>query len=112
MVTWTKLPALEKPGFRSGCLTCGPQPVNLDLGAILMVGFGECSVTKDGECVYSENQLKRGQDGPPLRKFEKVAADDPDHDYQVHFYGPMSETHYQRHGDGQWVLVKRGEGFA
>lgn len=112
MVTWTKLPALEKPGFKSGCLNCGPNPVTCDLQTELAVGFGSCTVTKDGEGIYDENMIRRGDDYPRLKKYEKLAAADPDHDWRVAFYAALAEREYQRHGDGLWVLIRTGEGFA
>ena len=107
-----KLPAVTNPGYRSGCLNCGPQPVGLPLEADLCVGFGSCTVTKDGQGIYDEGMLRNGEDAPTLQKFEDMAKADPDHDWRVQFFQPLSETEYQRHGDGAWVLVKRGEGFA
>jgi hypothetical protein len=41
-----------------------------------------------------------------------MAAADPDHDWRIYFYAPLYEAEYQRQGDGCWVLIKKGEGFA
>ena len=111
-MTWKKLPAVENPGYRSGCLNCGPQPTIISLETELAMGFGSATVTKDDLGIYDDGMVMRGEDCPTLRKFEELAKADPDHDWRVHFYGAMSETHYQRHGDGEWVLVLKGEGFA
>lgn len=110
--TWKKLPALTevKAGFRSGCLNCGPQPVVLNLRTTLAVGFGWCRVTKDGEELYVE--APNMGDAPNLSKFERLAKKDPNHDWRASFNGAMGDSEYQRHGDKQWVLIKKGMGFA
>ena len=90
------------------------------MGALLAVGFGDVSVTKDGTHVYSENdvnQKKRTQDNGwddfwTGQTAEDEAAKDPDHDWRAHFYAPLYESHYQRQGDKHWVLYEKGEGFA
>jgi hypothetical protein len=105
-MTWQKLTPLEHPGYRSNCLTCGPQPIQLSLGAVLAVGFGAVTVTKDDETVWSGDD-----DRVTLRRFERQASKDPDHDWRVTFMGPLSEPEYQRQ-DGKWLLVRKGEGFA
>ena len=113
MMTWERLPAIAErdAGLKSGCLTCGPQPVAIDMGAVIAVGFGSAGVTKDGDEVWSENadpdaELWTAQDA------EDEALKDPDHDWRIYFYGPLSEAVYQRHAAGKWVLISKGEGFA
>lgn len=106
MSEWTKLPPLEYGGYRSNCLTGGPQPTELPVSAILAVGFGYVTVSKDGERLWSGDDER-----VTLRRFERQAAKDPDHDWRVLFYGPLSEPEYQRQ-DGKWLLVRKGEGFA
>ena len=106
-MSWTKLPPVEQPGLRSGCLTCGPQPVVIHLLAPLCVGFGSVSVTRDGAHVWD------GDDEEMLvANAEQWASEDPDHDWRIFFFGPLSDAEYQRHGAGEWVLVKKGPGFA
>lgn len=107
-MTWKKLePLAEKEaGFKSGCLNCGPQPVTLPLDAILAVGFGQVTVSKDGDLVWCGDDPTK-----ELSQVEEKAKEDPDHDWRVCFYGPLSESEYQRQ-DGNWVLVRKGMGFA
>lgn len=112
-MTWEKKAPVEHPGFQSGCLNCGPTPIELPLEADLCVGFGECSVTRDGVDVYKEEALAdEDADAPLLKQFEDMAKADPDHDWRVRFSRAMSEEVYQRHGDGRWVLIEKGMGFA
>jgi hypothetical protein len=76
----------------------------------LAVGFGDTIVTKDGQRIWHEmqwpNRVRR------LRSIERLARLDPDHDWQVYFYGPLSESRYQRHGHSEWLLINKGQGFA
>jgi len=108
-MAWEKLKPLEKPGFRSGCLNCGSQPELLPMEAELAVGFGACTVTRGDDCLYQEGET---DDIPKLQHYEDMAKADPDHDWRASFHGPLSDTEYQRHGEGKWVLVKKGLGFA
>lgn len=110
-MTWEKKPVVETPGFVNNCLEGGPQRVTLPLDTEISIGFGSCWVMKDDNCVYSETPWA-DEDAPKLQKFEDQAKADPDHDWQVHFRGAMSKETYQRHGDGSWVLIEKGVGFA
>lgn len=112
-MTWEKMPALTPgdAGLRSGCLTCGPQPCAIPMDATIAVGFGDAGVTKDGVSVWSE-AADPDVDYWTAQDAEDEALKDPDHDWRIYFYGPLSESEYQRHSAGQWVLVKKGMGFA
>ena len=112
MSKWERLPPLtiEAAGFRSGCLTCGPQPVMLSPEASIAVGFGYAGVTKDGAEVWSERDIEDGC--WTCADAEREAAKDPDHDWRIIFHGPLSEAEYQRHEANNWVLVRKGMGFA
>lgn len=46
------------------------------------------------------------------QEYEDVAAGDPDHDWRLFVHGPLSDYTYQRQGEGQWMLVAQGRGFA
>lgn len=111
-MTWTKLPPLtpEQAGLRSGCLTCGPQPVTLDIEAEIAVGFGYAGVTCDGREIWSESGAD--EDCWTCLDAERAAAKDPNHDWRIVFSGPLSAATYQRHDVCSWVLVEKGEGFA
>lgn len=99
MTTWKKQPAL-------------PGGYNLDAESIIAVGFGSANCTKGTEVIYSEDMIPDGGEYATCGDMEKLAAADPDHDWQISYYGPLSEAVYQRHGDNQWVLVQKGQGFA
>ena len=109
-MNYVKLPAVE--GGRGGCACCGYQHSILEMDALIAVGFGDASVTKNDETVYQENpeddefKFWRCQDA------ENEALKEPDNDWRIHLVAPLSERHYQRQGEGHWVLYKKGEGFA
>lgn len=106
---WKKLRPI-KAGW-GGCLNCSAQPATLSMKAIIAVGFGNASITKDRATIYREDP---SCDKPfmTVAKAERMAAKDPDHDWRIHLVAPLSERHYQRQGDKTWVLYKRGLGFA
>ena len=107
--TWKKEPAIE--GKHGGCLNCGPRPSLFPPDARIAVGFGGASLTKDGQYVWDEGQHE-WEDCMTGAQAEELAAADPDHDWRISLYAPLSDREYQRHGPGQWVLVKQGMGFA
>ena len=80
----------------------------------IAVGFGDAGYTKDGKHVWSEGSAggEEGEEGPTVGDVEAHAAADPNHDWRIYFYGPLYEAEYQRQGDGVWVLVSKGMGFA
>ena len=101
-----KLPAIEG----------GYQHAILPMDAMITVGFGDASVTKDGETIWSEMENARDaeswDDFWTTAKAEEAARKDPDHDWRIHLVAPLSERHYQRQGEDHWVLYEKGIGFA
>jgi len=105
---FTLLPAIKGS---TACLTCGcGSHDSMHMNDLLAVGFGDVTVTRDGEIIYSEQQQKEnfweGKDA------ESAAIKDPNHDWRVNFYGPLYGAVYQRQGIGHWVLIEKSEGFA
>lgn len=114
---WKKLPAIE--GGHGGCLCCGYQHDVLPMDALIAVGFGDASVTKDGMVIWDELSVtlaaeKKGIDANYWQTIdaENVAKEDPEHDWRIHLVAPLSERHYQRQGENHWVLYEKGPGFA
>jgi hypothetical protein len=106
---YEKLPAVEGS---VACLTCGSGArTDLEMDRVIAVGFGDAGYTKDGLGVWSEG-ANPDEEGPTVGDVEAQAVADPDHDWRIYFYGPMYESEYQRQGEGMWVLVKKGLGFA
>ena len=93
-----------------GCLYCGAMHKALNMNAVLAVGFGTCTVSKNSSIVYSEPQ--DSEEFWEARDAEELAVKDPDQDWRIHFYAPLYEAVYQRHGENHWVLIEKGQGFA
>ena len=102
-MSWEKLPVVKDS---PGCLSCGPWPSDLPKDAVLAVGFGMVSVTRDDELVWGGDD-----ETVTLARFERRAARDSNNDWRVNFLGPLNEREYQRQR-GHWRLVRTGLGFA
>ena len=107
---WTKLPPIE--AHYGGCLNCGPRPAQFPPDGVIAVGFGYAALHKDGAPVWSEDEAVSDNSMMTGADAEALAAQDPDHDWRIVLYGPLSGRTYQRHGPGQWMLVERNDGFA
>lgn len=110
-MSFTKLPAIK--GSVS-CLTCGcGAHESFPMDGTIATGFGCANVTRDGEFVYDENQAEHeGREYWTGADAEKAAVADPDHDWRIQIYAPLYDAEYQRQGEGHWVLVAKGPGFA
>lgn len=111
-MSFEKLPAIE--GGHGGCLCCGYQHEHIPMDKLIAVGFGWATVTKNGEEVYNERDVeaKGSEDFWTVQDAENEALKEPDNDWRIHLVAPLSERHYQRQGDGLWVLYEKGMGFA
>lgn len=104
-VNWEKLPAVHGS---IACLTCGCGAVSdLNMGREIDTGFGSAGYSRDGEVLWDG-----GDDISLVEDVERMAKVDPDHDWRIWFFAPLYESEYQRQGDGVWVLVRKGDGFA
>lgn len=107
---WLK-PAIE--GTYGGCLNCGPRPSFFPADEIIAVGFGYAALHKDGQPVWSEDEAGDNEDAYMTgEQAEALAAQDPDHDWQIVLEGPLSGRTYQRHAPGEWALIEQNQGFA
>jgi hypothetical protein len=116
---WNREPAVEG---RTACLTCGCGAHDTVAGdRWIAVGFGSASLTKNGRNIWSEDELPRDDYGMPptncpdpltVADAEKLAAEDPEADWRISFHAPLYDAVYQRQGEGHWVLIESGEGFA
>lgn len=79
----------------------------------IAVGFGYAALHRDGKEVWSEQNGDYSDDELMTgAQAEAMAAEDPDNDWRIIMIGPLSERTYQRHAQGEWVLIKQGKGFA
>jgi len=110
-MSFEKLPAIE--GGSGGCACCGYQYQHLPLKSLIAVGLGMATVTKNNEIIYDEMENEiNGNTLWTVQDAENLAKQEPDNDWRIHLVAPLSEKHYQRQGDGLWVLYKKGIGFA
>jgi len=94
------------------CLTCGcGARSDLHADRTIAVGFGTAGYSRDGETLWNENGQPEDE-FPTVQQVEELAAKDPDHDWRIFFFAPLYDAEYQRQGEGKWVLIKKGEGFA
>lgn len=106
-MSWIKQKPVEQAA--TCCLNCGPKPIRAEMSQWIAVGFGSADLLRDGEVVVDgENSAEPFT----FEDAERLAAADPDHDWQVDLNGPMSSAVYQRHGEREWMLIKTGMGFA
>lgn len=108
-MAWTKLEPMK--GRIVGCANCGYKAAYAEMEMRIAVGFGAAYLKKDDEIIFSEDN-KEFEDCMTIADAEILAAADPDHDWRIVLYGPMSEVEYQRHDVGKWALVRTGLGFA
>ena len=111
-MTFKKLKPITQgaAGSKSGCPNCGPQTITCDMNSKLTVGFGCVTVKRGRDILFSDDP--DWDKAPTLMEYEKMAQEDPDKDWRVVFFAPLSETEFQRQGENNWVLVKKGPGFA
>lgn len=115
---WAQIKPLEQDKIFVGCLCCSSAAKFAHIDNIIGVGFGDAYVTRDGECIYSEqNQVHEGKDDLwTVRDAEQMAAADPDHDWRITYVGALHGETYQRHKSGphagKWVCIQSDQGFA
>lgn len=108
-MTFDKLPAVEGS---VACMTCGAGArSDLSMARTIAVGFGSAGYSRDGVTLWSEGG-EEFEACPTVADVEAIAKADPCHDWRISFFAPLYEAEYQRQGDGVWILVRKGEGFA
>ena len=89
-----------------GCLNCGAPPTTLPPKAVLAVGFGIVSVSRDHNTIWSGDDERM-----TTYRWTRTAKKEPDHDWRIEFLGPLHEEVYQFQ-EGEWVMISPGLGFA
>lgn len=90
----------------------GSCPLKLILNTPIVAGFGTAIITKNKKIIYFEPANIKFEDAPKLRKFEKMAREEPNTDWRYKLDLPLRSAEYQRQGKNNWVLIKSGQGFA
>lgn len=102
-------PAHEGP-IHQGCLNCPPVERIAPMDMLIAVGFGYAAVTRGKKVVFCESANDETEH--TLAEFEAMAKADPNHDWRVELDAPLRSRTYQRQGEGKWVLIASGPGFA
>lgn len=89
-----------------------PRPKIAPMDMTIAVGFGEAYVTKDGETIFSENDVDDFSKCWRVRDAEDYASKEPNHVYKIIMYAPLHGETYQRNNKGEWVLINTNRGFA
>ena len=75
-----------------------------DFGLLGYANIGNGLISHGSLCIWDEAQ--------ELSEFEEIAKKSPNHDWRHHLDLLLRSAVYQRHDDGQWAVIERGEGFA
>lgn len=108
-MVFAKLPPVD--GSVS-CLSCGAGArTDLEPEREIAVGLGSAGYSKNGETLWEDDPHSE-EDPRTVATVEALAAADPDADWRIFFVAPLYEAEYQRQGNNEWVLVRKGQGFA
>jgi hypothetical protein len=107
---WQKLPPIQ--GGVHPCLCCGAIAAKFPSDGRVAVGFGMAALQCDGAVKWQEAHDMEWEDCITGAQAEAFAAADPDHDWRIVIHGPLSGRTYQRHAEGELVLVEKNMGFA
>lgn len=104
------LPALETQP--NPCLCCPPIPGVRCLSSWVHPGFGFVRLWREDDPDWQTPDCFEMREDATLQDVEDIAAGSPDHDWRLKINAPLYDVMYQRQGEGRWVLVERGRGFA
>jgi hypothetical protein len=109
MAKWKIREAVEEKDIHVGCLNCPPVEVIAPMDMLIAVGFGTAEVRRGKKLIFEEQM---SEEFHTLQEFEDMAKQDPDHPWTVLLDAPLRSRKYQRQGEGKWVLIESGQGFA
>jgi hypothetical protein len=109
MARWKMKEAVKEEDIHVGCLNCPPVEVIAPMNMLIAVGFGTAEVRRGNKVIFDEQS---SDDFHELQEFEDLAKQDPDHNWTVVLDAPLRSRKYQRQGEGKWVLIESGMGFA
>lgn len=95
-----------------GCLNCNPVTELASMDQVIGVGFGYAALTQDDQLIYMEPARYDIDWWMTVGHAERLALEEPDHNWQISLQAPLRGRTYQRHGPGKWVLIESNEGFA
>lgn len=98
-----------------GCLICGTTPIKLPMNYKILYAFGGAYITRNGKTYYFPDNWDGTKLGlkkhKTLMTFELKARKNKA-DWRLVNDVPLHDEVYQRQGKNNWVLVKKGIGFA
>ena len=109
MPRWKKLPPFDGH-IHQGCSHCPPVEEIAPLDMLIAVGFGSAEVTCGNKLIFAERP--DDEEFHRLSEFEEMAKANPNHSWIVRLDAPLRSRAYQRQGEGRWVLIESGPGFA
>ena len=100
--------------IKGDMIMCGlPEPEVLKLNTVLYYGFGGYTVRKNGIVFYQGDSDEDWNNFKKLKDIEKEALKDPDADWEVELYEPLSGATWKRDKiKKMWVVTGRNTGFA
>lgn len=110
-MTFEKKPQIESKDLHIGCANCSSAALEAPMDMVIAVGFGDATVTKDGEVIYDERSIS-GDNYWTVQDAENLAIKEPDCDWRIEKYGPLHGETFQRQGDKKWVCIESNQGFA
>ncbi len=106
---------LEKPQSK-GCLICGSLSIRMSLKFKIVQGFGGAYIQKNGKSFYNPETWDGTNEGWKKQKtlmwVENRARKSPRADWRLIIFEPLYDAVYQRQGKSNWVMIKKGMGFA
>lgn len=95
-----------------GCGNCGLTIEKLPMNTRLYNGFGGWMISIDGKHFFEESVDTEFEKSKTLMFVELAARKKPNRDYRAILNLPLRSAEYQRQGKNNWVLVRKGLGFA
>ena len=118
MKKWKKEKPLkpESKNITKGCLHCGILHIKIAMNHKLTQSFGGECIHKNGNLFYLPPPLNNFQEdwenAKTLMWIENQAQKAPDNDWRLLIDMPLYTAEYQRQGKNNWVMIKKGMGFA
>lgn len=107
---WKKKPIED--GVSSGCLCCGVKGSKLSMDRPLAVGFGGVMITRNGETIWSGDDMEMTVQHAEDMAVHDARSDDKNPDWRITFDAPLWSGTWQRHDKESWMLIEKGLGFA
>lgn len=95
-----------------GCLNCPQTEEKLEMDTVMYNGFGGYTLRKNGEYFESADVNLEWYKNPTAQDFEKLARKDKKAKWEIEMNLPLRDATWERKGRNNWILTKKGNGFA